>query len=457
MGHLIADRVGPSNQCPCGSGRKYKNCCMNADRMAYAMARDAVSKTVDDLAEYASTGYKGALDDILDLVATNASERYSEEEVGDALENNRSFLAPCMLDIAIADFELKRGERILDRYLNERGLPRNQLANCFVQSWRERGLSLYEVVSVVPRKSFSVVDAFNMHELKVSDSMLSDVLQEGEAFFGRIARVGELSLITLSFLPADPCDLDFFPDECRRLRESTPGSRSLSWDRFFSKHWDIIPSYWLNGVIREGRGPLAVNTDGDPVEPIRVRCRLRPGTGVTVAERLLSVNGVSEEYENHFLLHCKPSDRNISPLDNVLVASFHLDGDQISADVNSAARADRVEALLKELLGNRVLETTRESIEFDELTGPGEHSGEDVIPEDEKNEVIRCFLDQHYRKWLDLPIPALNNISPRMASRDRKMRRRLLRLLVRMEGIPSSVQSGYDTSWIWRELGLAKP
>lgn len=456
MGTLNALKVGLSDKCPCGSGRKYKNCCRNADKRAYGMARAAVSNTLDDLGDFASTGYLDVLDEVLSLVVSNVSERFSEEEVGKALESNRSFLAPCMLDIAIADFELKRGETILDRYLAVRGLPNEPLAKGFLKSWRERGLSLYEVASVVPRKSFTVIDAFNRRELKVSNSVLSEALLKGEAFFGRIAQVGELNLMVFSFLPADPSDLNHFPDECRRIREDTPGSRTLSWDRFFSKHWELIPSYWLEGVVQESRGPEIVNTDGDPVEPVRVRFRLRAGTGMMAAERLRSVKGISEEDGSRFLLHCRPSDKSITPLDRVLVASLHLDGDQIIADVNSTARADRVEALLRELLGSGLLGTYRESVEDAGVTFP-EPSGEDLIPEDEKKEIIRSILDQHYRKWLDMPIPALNNITPRMASRDRRMSPRLIRLLVSMEGIPSTVQSGYDTSWIWSELGLRKP
>ena len=457
MDFFKADKVGLFDPCPCGSGKKYKNCCRNADRKAYAVSRAAVSKTVDDLAGYASSFFKDALDEVLSAVASNACESNSEEEVGKVLDENVTFLAPCFMDIAIADFELEGGDRILDRYLNEKGLPTDQMACNYLQSWRERGLSLYEVMSVIPRKSFTVMDAFNKRELNVADSLLSEALQEGEAFFGRIVRVGELNLVALSFLPVDPCELDHFPDECRRIREQTPGSRTLSWDRFFSKHWDLIPSYWLEGAIQESRGPTVVNTDGDAVEAIRVRCLLRPGTRRIASEKLRSFNGMSELDESHYLLHDTPSNPGITPLDRVLIASLHLEDNRITADVNSSARADLVEALLLDLFGNDVLEFTREYIEEEDLTGREEPLEEEAIPDEEKKEMIRCFLDQHYRKWLDLPIPALNGISPRKASCDRKMRPKLLHLLVRMEGIPSTVDSGYDTSWIWKELGIERP
>jgi len=29
-----AKKVGPNDPCPCGSGRKYKKCCMQKDKMA---------------------------------------------------------------------------------------------------------------------------------------------------------------------------------------------------------------------------------------------------------------------------------------------------------------------------------------------------------------------------------------------------------------------------------------
>lgn len=456
MGGSIADRAGMSDPCPCGSGRKYRNCCRNADRRAYAVSRAAVTRAVDDLVLYTTTSFRDAMDEVFSAVAADACERNSEEEVSKAFEENTSFLAPCFLDIAIADFELKGGGRVLDRYRNEKGPPSDQMARIYLQSWRERGLSLYEVMSVVPRKSFIVMDAFNKREFKVTNAVLSEALQEGEAFFGRIVRVGELNLVALSFLPVDPCELDHFPEECRRIREQTSGSTSLPWDRFFSKHWELIPGYWLDGVIQESRGPSIVNTDGDPVEAIRVRCRLRPGTSASVESRLLTIPGLSKTEASRFLYHCQPSEKCMAPFETVLVASMRLAGDEIIVEVNSKERASRVEALLSENLGDAILSTSREAASLDDMC-PEAADGEDRIPEEEKAGIICKILDQHYRIWLDTPIPALNNVSPRKASHDRRMRPRLVRLLAGMESIPSTIQAGYDTSWIWKELGLERP
>jgi hypothetical protein len=66
--------------------------------------------------------------------------------------------------------------------------------------------------------------------------------------------------------------------------------------------------------------------------------------------------------------------------------------------------------------------------------------------------------DEHYRGWLDEPIPALDGKTPREAVRTKRGRERVAELLReienmgerdRLEGRPA-----YDPGWMWEELGL---
>ena len=83
---------------------------------------------------------------------------------------------------------------------------------------------------------------------------------------------------------------------------------------------------------------------------------------------------------------------------------------------------------------------------------------EPPIPLDEQRTVLCEFYEEHYRKWLDEPVPALGNRTPRHAARLKTARPKLIALLKdfesRAERQRRSGQIAYDFSWMWVELGL---
>jgi hypothetical protein len=79
---------------------------------------------------------------------------------------------------------------------------------------------------------------------------------------------------------------------------------------------------------------------------------------------------------------------------------------------------------------------------------------------EEERQAVHAALDQHYRRQLDEPVPALGNISPRRAARSAKGREKLVAWLKLLENHaarrdPVDPMASYDLSWIWRELDVA--
>ncbi len=68
-------------------------------------------------------------------------------------------------------------------------------------------------------------------------------------------------------------------------------------------------------------------------------------------------------------------------------------------------------------------------------------------------------LDDHYRRVLDEPIPALGSKSPRAAVKTAKGREKVVAWLKTLENHaahrePGDPMASYDTGWMWRELGV---
>jgi hypothetical protein len=94
------------------------------------------------------------------------------------------------------------------------------------------------------------------------------------------------------------------------------------------------------------------------------------------------------------------------------------------------------------------------------IGGGAPASAGDVPPEVEA-QVVRAFYEKHYREWLDIPVPALGDRTPRHAARLKTLRPALIKLIESIErqgdqALPDG-RPAYDAGWMWAELGVERP
>jgi hypothetical protein len=74
---------------------------------------------------------------------------------------------------------------------------------------------------------------------------------------------------------------------------------------------------------------------------------------------------------------------------------------------------------------------------------------------------VRELFDRQYRAWLDRPVPALRNRTPRAAAGTRLWRAKVVDMLKQLENAAergsTTGRPAYDFRWLWQELGLARP
>ena len=132
--------------------------------------------------------------------------------------------------------------------------------------------------------------------------------------------------------------------------------------------------------------------------------------------------------------------------------------------VNSRERAGRGRELLASRLGDLVApaliaqQTPERALE----ERSGQAPDEPAIAPEEAVQVIHSYLDDHYRRTLDDPLPMLDGKSLREAAATRKGRARVIDWLKQLENTEHrrAAQQGHrpcDTAWLWRELGVEAP
>ena len=132
--------------------------------------------------------------------------------------------------------------------------------------------------------------------------------------------------------------------------------------------------------------------------------------------------------------------------------------------VNSQERAERGRELLASrldgLVGPALIahQTPERAMEEQSRQAPDEPE----IPPEEAVRVMHSYLDDHYRRTLDDPLPMLDGKTLREAAATRKGRGRVVDWLKQLENAEHqrAAQQGhrpYDTAWLWRELGIEAP
>jgi hypothetical protein len=143
----------------------------------------------------------------------------------------------------------------------------------------------------------------------------------------------------------------------------------------------------------------------------------------------------------------------------VVLGNLELKARRLSLTANSEARAERGQAMLAGVLGALVGAPLVERADLDQMLAERHdrprHSAS-LSPEVER-EVIAKALDDHYRRVLEEPIPALGNRSPRVAARTAKGREKVAAWLKLLENHgarrePGDPLAAYDFGWLWVEL-----
>lgn len=227
--------------------------------------------------------------------------------------------------------------------------------------------------------------------------------------------------------------------------------------------------------------PKMTNGDGEPMEFLTVVYRL--AAGATAAKVRAALDGVPEldaatpKFWNWLAPAGEPPKRGRrkkkDPAAQTLatfmggatvLGTIELKARTLELQVNSAARAERGQAMLATLLGDLVGSplTRRQTVEqalAERPAGRNAPAPSGLTPEEERR-IIHEAIDQHYRRQLDEPIPALDDLTPRRATRSAKGREKLVGWLKLLENHMAQQDlndpmGAYDVGWMWDELGVA--
>jgi hypothetical protein len=163
--------------------------------------------------------------------------------------------------------------------------------------------------------------------------------------------------------------------------------------------------------------PQLKNTDDDPLEELTLL--YRAGNPSQLAEQLNSWPGLHAEDDTHWdwtgTHPVRPS------LGNILIAHMELIQDELLVYVNSTNRARGVRKLLEPVAG---LTHVRIS-----PTTPSETPSREPQPSPEEQKLFTKAIHDRILAWVDEPVPALQNLTPKIAYQDPSLRAQVVQMI----------------------------
>ncbi len=459
---------GRNAPCPCGSGRKYKHCCLAKAGTAAAppawTAKDR-EKAFARLVRFAQQPEFAEDMRYAHTVFWAGRLELTPPPVRRDLEGDGQLVA-AFLHWALFDMALDRaGEddeavvTIADRFVASSDWALTPAQRLYVDRLRGSCLRLYEITEVRLDEGLVLRDLWSKEEVEVRERLATRQLAQWDLVGFRVVQgaSGSLEIEGPPYVYSRRARKAIQADlkrEHARLKRRLGALEPVG----FFKHIGIrFHHWWLDW------GPLApmpelVTPEGDPIAVVRSAFDLVDAARVT---RTLAAHPELQADEDGGFLWVEATGAGEV---NRILGTIALARGRLTLETTSEARAARGRRLLEAALGDAIrfraemAEDARQAI--GNLSEPDRADPSELEGELEA-EILGQFYDRHYREWLDTPVPALRGRTPRAAARLKSGRGPLIELLKQFENHAEhdrrAGRPAYDFSWLWGELGLEHP
>ena len=465
-------RVGTNEPCPCGSGQKFKKCCLDRKVSADSPARDQ------------ATGIHEMDRDLVERILKVAKSRWGDAFFA-AFEDFESPASSLQLVMPYAAYCFAiGGEHPVDLFMEQKG--RNLLAREreWLEAQRRSWLSVWETENVEPGIALTVVDLLTGERRRVLEKSGSQNVRKRDTMLGRVVDFEGIAVLCGSHpRPLPPRSAD---EVVQRIRKHLRLKGSVKIERL--RDYGVcrrVLEFWEDEVVglefAATQRPSLTNTDGDPFLLTVDRFSFEPSSLSSIESALSRMNDVipPDPASPERCYTFERTNAHGSPLPSTTVGTVWIKDGILIVETNAIKRADALRSRLEEACGSLLKPLLREHADpWADKRGADKRgadkrgadkrgadkrgrggrvpSEKDEIPEEVRREILLDFKKRHYAVWLDQPIPALDGQTPRGAARTATGRHRLNVLLKDMENTEqhASPNDRFDFAELRRELGL---
>jgi hypothetical protein len=454
-------KIGRNDPCPCGSGRKYKQC-HGREAVNDAPTPDdgerAVERALGWLHDYRRKAFGQRLEELIDDLVFDPA-RQPARLPDDFLQQVQINFTEWVL--ADGSIPVKGTDvRTIDHLLGSDGPAFSPAQRQRLEHLREQPLRLYTVTDVQPGHSLTVCDAIDTAAapLVVDEDLGSRTLKPGMLIGARILHLDdrrELSGAIYAFAQLQAATVTEAVRAAEKTVDDPLGRRAAAG-------YEIMRQ-WAHQFTEPRRLPKMMDAaSGEPLLLITDHYRVRDDAAL--ARALSGCADVSGDAQQGWRREFTGSDGLVR---SSVVVNPGKQPDRIEVFYRTQRQADEGRPWFEGVAGTAVAHLTREITDPQGAlahpspgsppAAPGARA--DALPPEVLAQAVEQIMRKHYANWCDEPIPALGGQTPRQAIATAAGLERvkgLLRSYEEGENRQSTAQGrpAFSYLFLWDALGI---
>ncbi|MHB1355759.1 MAG: YecA family protein [Anaerolineae bacterium] len=242
--------IGRNDPCPCGSGRKYKACCLIHDRISEQRdlnLTQPAARLLTRLFEFARLPrFNQDLLEGFNLYWGGAYDPAGANQVGP--ENMRRFF-----EWFVHDHPTHPDKQvIIDIYAKTQAKPLGDDEQVLLQAWRKSTLGLYRIVDTAEDDLVPAYDTLRQTSVSLQDGVFARNAKVGDLMIGRLYQLNDANYLSHTTMvlpvPFEP-ELTAFITNAYQTYGSEQGQ--ASWDGFLRAQGHLFSAFLLSSHGRE--------------------------------------------------------------------------------------------------------------------------------------------------------------------------------------------------------------
>lgn len=440
-------QIGRNDPCYCGSGKKYKKCCLNKPPSPEESAQKEVLAASEQLKNK-----------VLEFSARKFGDKieqaWSDFNFGDIegpfdpKDPYNLFFIPFFVflwDPKAADggtTDNVQGGIVARQFLQDNGLRLTEMERDLLRSYMTSPVSFYEILSIQSEHGFTARDILTNLNFAVREKMGTRGLAVGDILYGQLCHVGGITTMSFNAPYRIPPRLKAGIIELRQILQEEKGSREFLSEQDLQVFANDTRERYLEIIDHMMAPPVLVNTDGELLEIHTMTFDIPSAQAAFDALAPLH-EGVppeallhSAEYDSTGALQkveiqwLKKGNKKFKTWENTVHGKLRINGRSLESEANSEERARRLRKEIEKRLGRdgaiykgtevksseELLEMARR--EDPERTKASRHAQKEIQADPELRKVAREFMQKEYDAWADKKLPILGGKTPKQAVKD---------------------------------------
>jgi hypothetical protein len=481
------EKIGRNDACPCGSGKKYKHCCLPgyapSITLQWARQHEESERLTQEITKFALRKFGEQI--------FQAWQDFNLSDIPKPLEAEsaeRQIFMPYFLfqwaPAARRTTALGKEGVVARGYMLEKSTRLTAMERMFLEQATTQPLSFYEVVWSDPGERVRVRDILIDGETEVIEHSGSQTLRPGDMLFGQMWHQPELTVFGSTAPIRIPPDKKIEVIELRKKlkRRIAKQKRDLT-PQDLLRYADLIRSTYLDIRDALNRPPRLCNTDGDSLLFHTMTFRIQSADSAFEALATLAVGRSRAELLDDAEIFdggklrsidfdwLREGNRKFKSWENTILGHIKISERHLVAEVNSENRAKQLRKEIEKRLGSQAVHENTLAQTLDEMrqNAPRQESEETtmrdagmeaLLADPEARKHLQAMMQKQIENWVHEKIPALGGRTPMQAVRDPDGKEMVEALLLQWErqdeqGVASPNQIRPDIGALRRLLNLA--